>query len=170
MRAASLLFVVLLVGCGGGDDPEAPDTPIDSHDADILDASTEIGADVVAGEPVSLVTGGVSDHVIVLPEAPSASQLYAAEELIYHIEACTGITLEVVPNPPGDDTPVIVLGVGPAAEALGVAPTGDDLGEQGFAIRTVPPHIVIAGTAEAGTLFGVHRFLEDALGVRWYAP
>jgi hypothetical protein len=44
------------------------------------------------------------------------------------------------------------------------------LGEQGFVLRTAGPHLLIAGTPEAGTLYGVHRFLEEYLGVRWLAP
>ena len=65
---------------------------------------------------------------------------------------------------------MIVLGCGPVARGLGVDPDPASLGEQGFLLRTVDPHVVIAGTREAGTLYGVHRFLESTLGVRWFAP
>lgn len=60
--------------------------------------------------------------------------------------------------------PSIILGLGAAAAALGVAPSPDQLGEQGYIIRTVPPHLVIAGTPAAGTLYGVYDFLEKHLG------
>jgi len=69
-----------------------------------------------------------------------------------------------------DQVPMIVLGCGPVARSLGVDPEEDLLGEQGFVIKTLPPHIVIAGTQAGGTLYGVHRFMEEFLGVRWYAP
>ncbi|MFH1531876.1 MAG: DUF4838 domain-containing protein [Pseudomonadota bacterium] len=178
MRLARLSCMLLLItSCGGGGESGDPQ---DIGGLDHADGIAEVSSDGIAdispdvdaveGEPVPLVTGGASDHVIVLPGLPTASQLHAAEELRSSIEACTGVSLEVVQGPPDGDPPMIVLGIGPTAEALGVAPTSEALGEQGFALRTVPPHIVIAGTPEAGTLFGVHRFLEDVLGVRWYAP
>ena len=190
LRALTLaaLFPVLAFACATSDGGQLSDSsPDSSPDAGQLDSTVEAGrpdgaqgdlpadlsvpdADVFQGEPVALVTDGASDHVIVLPETPSASQVQAAEDLRSHIEACTGVSLEVVQGAPEGEPSMIVLGVGPVAESLGVTPSAEDLGEQGFALRTVPPHVVIAGTPEAGTLFGVQRFLEDALGVRWYAP
>ena len=153
-------------------DAVAADTrAADTFPPEIADAAPDV--DIVEGEPVVLLQGGESAHVIVLPEDPSPSQVYAAEELRSYVEACTGVSLPVVEGSPQDtegSPPMIVLGAGPAAEELGVAPTPEELGEQGYLLRTVPPHVVIAGTAEGGTLYGVHRFLEDFLGVRWYAP
>ena len=37
-------------------------------------------------------------------------------------------------------------------------------------METVGHNLVIAGTAKVGTLYGVYRFLEETLGVRWYTP
>ena len=126
--------------------------------------------DVVEGDPVPLVEDGASNHVIVLQEGYSPSEYTAATELQFHIEACTGAQILFAEEVPEEGTPMIVLGMGPVAESLGVAPTAEELGEQGFYTKTVPPHIVIAGTKAAGTMYGVHRFLEQHLGVRWYAP
>ena len=181
----SSLALVLSIACSGPEstspDAASPvDTAADAAADTTLDLTTEVtpelvaeiisDVDVVEGEPVTLVTAGASEHVIVLPEAPSPSQVQAAEDLRSHVEACTGISLEILEGAPEDTVPMIVLGVGPIAESLGVEPAAEALGEQGFALRTVPPHVVIAGTPEAGPLVGVHPFLEDALGVRWYAP
>jgi hypothetical protein len=47
---------------------------------------------------------------------------------------------------------MIVLGCGPIAARLGVDPPAQQLGEQGYVLRTVAPHLVIAGTPAAGTL------------------
>jgi len=120
--------------------------------------------------PVELIRDGQCSHQIVLHTGSSPSEEFAAEELRTHVEACTGIKLPVVKGTPRADAPMILLGCGDAAKKLGVDPAPDQLGEQGFVLRTVPPHIVIAGTRQAGTLYGVHRFLEQYLGVRWYAP
>ena len=117
-----------------------------------------------------LLKDGSSAHRIVLENDASPSERHAAEELQLHFNACTGVELPIVEGLPADGGPMIVLGTGPTAKGLGVDPTSEDLGEQGCVIRTVPPHIVIAGTPEAGTLYGVYDFLEKHLGVRWHAP
>ncbi len=121
-----------------------------------------------AQEPVVLVDEGRSELSIVIEPAASASEKYAAEELQKYLEACTGIKPPVKNTVP--DTPSIVLGCGPNAKQLGVDPKPEALGEQGYVMRTVAPHIVIAGTPAAGTFYGTLDFIEQYLGVRWYAP
>ena len=166
--------VLVLAACGGskksGDEVSAEATGSPEVKAEIAGEMRQTGdapGEVVVGEPVVLLEGGASAHTIVLQPGHSPAEEYAAEELRTHFEVCTGVSLPVAEEAPGE-TPMIVLGLGPVAEGLGVAPT--ELGEQGFVLRTIPPHIVIAGTHEAGTLYGVHRFLENHLGVRSYAP
>ena len=120
--------------------------------------------------PVVLVQKGQCDHQIALQPGASASEQFAAEELQSHFEDCTGVVLPIVQGVPAGGGSMIVLGCGDVAQGFGVDPGAAELGEQGYLLRTVPPHIVIAGTKAAGTMYGVHRFLEDHLGVRWYAP
>jgi len=120
--------------------------------------------------PLEPVTIGASSHEIVLDPDASPSEGFAAEEFQNFFKACTGIEIPIVEFPAKTDRSMIVLGCGPAAQSLGVDPGPEQLGDQGFVIRTKAPHIVIAGTPGAGTLYGVHRFLEDDLGVRWIAP
>jgi len=122
-----------------------------------------------AGE-AHLVKDGASPYSIYVGASASPSEKRAAEELQAHFKACTGIELPIVDTPPEGEAPMIVLGCGPVAQGLGVAPKAEDLGEQGYVIRTVAPHLVIAGTPAAGTMYGVYDFLETHLGVRWHAP
>jgi len=123
--------------------------------------------DTASDAPVIIEEGS---HTIVLDPDASPSEMTAAGELQSYIQACTGWELPIVSDGSAVSGPKIVLGCGPGAEALGVDPDPEDLGEQGYLLKTVPPHVVIAGTPMAGTMYGVHRLLEDSLGVRWYAP
>jgi len=116
-----------------------------------------------------LVQNGVSAYQIALQEGASPSEKHAAEEFQYFFKACTGVTLPIQEVTGVTETPMILLGCGPVARELGVAPDKEALGEQGYYMKTVVPHLVIAGTPEAGTLYGVYDFLENRLGVRWYA-
>lgn len=46
----------------------------------------------------------------------------------------------------------------------------NELGDDGFLIRSSGPHILIAGRTPRGTLYGVNWFLDHKLGIRWLAP
>lgn len=123
-----------------------------------------------AQDAAYLVKGGESSYRILLESSASPSEKQAAQDLQSHFKACTGVELPIVTQQPAGAAPMIVLGCGPTAQRLGIAPAPADLGEQGYVIRTVPPHLVIAGTPAAGTLYGAYDFLENCMGVRWYAP
>lgn len=113
---------------------------------------------------------GRSEYKILLCENASPSEQFAAEELQTFFEECTGFILPIVSETELAATPVISLGFGRFTASLGIAPDSVALGEQGYVMRTVSNSVVIAGTPEAGTLYGVYGFLEEHLGVRWYAP
>lgn len=135
----------------------------------ILSGATAMPAMPIAAQDAFLVRDSASDYVIVLADDASPSEELAAEELQSFLQTCTGAALPIV-RTTDPDMPMIVLGQGETARRLGVSPASDALGEQGYVMRTVAPHLVIAGTREAGTLYGVYDFLEQHLGVRWYAP
>ena len=101
--------------------------------------------------------GHEPDYKIVLPNAPSKSQSFAAGELQKYVRAMTGVSLPIATN----FAPVrgIFLGNG--------AP---ELGNDGFRLVSAPPHFRIEGNGVHGTLFGVYDFLERYCGCEWLAP
>ncbi len=121
-----------------------------------------------AEPPTHLFSQGKSDYTICISDVASPSEKYAAEELQSYVKKSTGVSLPIVTQGEGDF--MIVLGFGEVTASLGIEPDIADLGEQGYIIRTAGKHLLIAGTPEAGTLYGVYDFLETYLGVRWYAP
>ncbi|GEM_PF-193549 len=145
------------------------DIPLDLNDGLELQEEVVVPPDPPEGS-LFIVKDGHSDFVIFLPAEASPSEQTAAQELQSFVEQCTGVLLPIISAPPTDQGAVISLGMSPWAEANGVAPTQEQLGDQGYLIRTAGPHLFIAGTPKAGTLYGVHRLLEQHLGVRWLAP
>ncbi len=117
-----------------------------------------------------LVYEGEARGQIALDAEASPSEKFAAEELQRFIEACTQAKLPIVTLAEAGETPLIVVGGGALAASLGVTLTREDSGEQGYVMRTTGDHLVIVGSREAGTLYGVYDYLEQHLGVRWYAP
>ena len=136
----------------------------------ILLVFTGWGALCYAETPKYLFNQGKSVYKICLSDSSSPSEKYAAEELQSCFKESTGFDLPIVNASDSKNDPMIVVGFGEFTSSLGLAADAVDLGEQGYCMRTVGEHLVIAGTPAAGTLYGVYDFLETYLGVRWYAP
>lgn len=123
-----------------------------------------------AKEPLAFIRQGHCAYQIILSAKASPSEKRAAEVLQQYIATCTDSKPAIQTEPSLMSAPGIIVGACDTARKLGVEPKPEELGEQGYVIRVVGPHIVIVGTRNAGTLYGVYDFLEKVLGVRWYAP
>ncbi len=113
---------------------------------------------------LSLTRDGRSDYSIVTTAEPSPSERHAAEELQHFLEKISGarlpISTERAPK-------MILVGASPALQALKLNIPLEDLGAEGFVLKTAGPHLIIAGSRLRGTMYGVYTFLEK-LGCRWF--
>ena len=118
---------------------------------------------------IRLVRDGKSEYTIVLSKDASPSEKHAAQELQKFLLEISGAELPIATE--GDKLPkrMIVLGDGKALRSLKVCIDFRDLGDEGFAIKSAWPHLVIAGGRLRGTMYGVYAFLEEVLGCRWYS-
>lgn len=98
--------------------------------------------------------GAVADCVIRLPENPSPSQSYAAEELNRFVFRMTGVRL---PMEGGHKREIRI-------ETL----EREDLSTDGFEIVCDGKSLVLRGSAVRGCLYAVYELLERFGGVRWY--
>jgi len=122
-----------------------------------------------AGETV-LVENGKSPYQIVVADNTSPSTKYAAEELQGFLEEMTGVKLPIVGDQQPQAPKEIILGDNAHLRALDTNIDIPSLGKEGYVIRTVGDHLVIAGGALRGNLYGVYGLLEDHLGCRWFTP
>lgn len=139
---------------------------------DFLEQST-LAAGLLAGGSLlgaRAALAGSTDLCIVLSPGASAPDTQAATELQQHLAEALRAEVPITTALPGAGARAIVLGLGEAANALGVQPALADLGHQGYLLRSAGDHLVIAGTPDGGTLNGVYDFLEKYAGVRWHAP
>ena len=166
--AVVALCIWAMLGCDRPGD--AVDVQADTAETRPELTAAEITVETVVPSPLVLFADGQSAYSIVLQPGASPSEEFAAHELQTHFKACTGFELPIANLEAGTDTPMIVLGFGTVTQDLGISEQGVDLGTQGFVVKTVDEHVAIAGTPAAGTLYGVHRFCEEHLGVRWFAP
>ncbi len=118
-----------------------------------------------AHEPVVLVRGGAPAAVIVADAKPPALLRAALQDLQLHIEKVTGAKLAIAAAP-AEGLAALVVTVSPSDKDLFPAPVGPE----GFAVKTGPGRVTLAGADELGAAWAVYDFLERAVGVRWYWP
>lgn len=124
------------------------------------------------GRPTStqlvLVENGRSSFQIVRADDAPERTLLAASELQAFLKQVTSVELPIVSDTVPMGQHEIVIGRNAHLDRLPATVDFASLGPQGFVIRTVGGHLVIAGGADLGNLYGVYTFLEDYVGCRWY--
>jgi hypothetical protein len=124
----------------------------------------------VEGAPITLVDAGHSPYRLVVSADAIPAERQAAEEFQRYIEQITGVRIAVVTDLAKPQPRDVLLGFNRHASLLGGLGGAEELGTDGFVWRTVGRRLVIAGGRPRGTLNGVYTFLEEELGVRWFAP
>ena len=119
------------------------------------------------GANVNLVEDGRSAYCVVIAKDASVSEHYAASEFKRFIGEMSGAMLPYSPDGATPPEKAVLIGDSEALRSLGVSMDFKDLGDEGFVIKTVGDHVIIAGGKLRGTLYGVYAFL-DSLGCRWY--
>ncbi|HWC00767.1 MAG TPA: DUF4838 domain-containing protein, partial [Bryobacteraceae bacterium] len=119
-----------------------------------------------AAEPLRLVQNGKSSYSIVLAPDASPSERHGAQELQKFLEEISGARLPLTTTP---QARMVLVGRSPAVDKLNLGIRFDDLGPEGFALKTSGRHLVIAGGRLRGSMYGVYGFL-DKLGCRWFTP
>ena len=117
-----------------------------------------------------LADKGVSAFRIVVAAGASPSTKYGAEELRRFLHETSRVKLPIVSDgePLGEHE--IILGENAHLASLGVRIDFEKLGPEGYVLRTHHGHLVIAGGALRGNLYGVYGLLGDHLGCRWFMP
>lgn len=104
---------------------------------------------------------------IVVGARASAPARHAAAELRKYLKEVIGVELAIGSGPA--TSPAIYVGVDAARQA-DPSFSVDDLGTDGFVIRSGEDKLILAGGEPRGTLYAVYTFLEDHVGCRWWAP
>lgn len=121
-------------------------------------------------EDLVLANGGESPYRIVIAESAPPATRHAAGELQLFLREIGGAELPIVADTAPTGEAEIVLGSSARLRALGTEVDFEALGREGYVLRTVGKHLVIAGGEPRGTLYGVYGLLEDHLGCRWFTP
>ena len=116
---------------------------------------------------LTIVQDGTSTYSIVIPDDPIPAEKTAAEELVLHIEQMSGAKLVIVREAAFSGDHGIFLGHTRLAK-LGAQPDWEQLGKEGYLLRTAGGHLIIAGGRPRGTLYGVYDLMQEQWGCRWF--
>ena len=122
--------------------------------------------------PYTLFTEGATDYEIVVAEAASESEKWAARELSHWLGQVSGAFFRVR-NTEGvrGAEHAIFVGWNDRVEQMRPAEfTPPEPDDESFTYLNVGPDLLIWGGSERGTMYGVFTFLEREFGCRWYTP
>ena len=148
-------------------------TPADSSSSDSAYDSSS-GGDVFDGESVSRTQGidfsselgQFKDYSVVISSNATATEKYAAEQLVKYGEQVIGKRLPIVNDELGGEA-VISVGHTARLSGSGVAADAAELKNDGFVVKSKGKTLFLCGGGERGTLYAVYDFLEYFLGVKW---
>ncbi len=122
----------------------------------------------MASADLVLASAGHSAYAIVVPDAPSPVEQYAAQELQHFLREMSGVTLPVVAES-GYASPGLFLGA--TRRGRQVVPRRElrDLEEDGVILRAAGQDLVLTGQGTRGPLYAVYELVERFLGVRFLA-
>ena len=116
---------------------------------------------------ITLVAEGVSEYVIVRGAAASATEVNAAENLQEYLEKISGVKLPIVTD--NTDAVAKEIVVGKTNREGQNEFDRNELGEDGFIIKTADSRLWLVGGGDRGTIYSVYTFLEEYLGCRFFA-
>jgi len=121
-----------------------------------------------SAEPLTLVKDGKPNATIVLATDATERMQWAAGTLRNYIQKISGVALPL--NKDGKDVPGITLNVGKTDSAQESDLPDASLSPESYAIKMRGDDVYFAARYPTAVTFAVHSFIEDQLGVRWFAP
>lgn len=119
---------------------------------------------------LQLSAGGSTRYKILVAAGATAQEQHAARELSSYLKQATGCEFPLVQQL-SPENPVIAVGAG-AAKLVDADLQLKDLGDEGILVRASKDNLILSGgeNAARGTLYAVYTFLQDSVGIRWWAP
>ena len=120
---------------------------------------------------LTLAQDGKTSYVIALAADAIPAEQTAARELSEYLEKISGAKFAVKYETAVEAGKAqILVGAGLRTKKLLPAKSWSSLGSDGIVIKTSGRNLILAGGRRRGSLYAVHSFLEDSLGVRWWTP
>ena len=115
-------------------------------------------------EEILIGKNGESEFKILLPANASSTIEFAAEELNWIVREGFGKTLEIVEESENTDLNEKWISIGDTRLAQTVAVSYEDVGLDGYRLKTKDNSIVMRGYSDRGNIFAVYGFAEKTFG------
>jgi hypothetical protein len=112
-----------------------------------------------------LARDGATGWKIVLPDEPTMVEKTAARELSEHLRLVTGADFPTIAEKGAPAAGTSLMFVGHTAQAPKKEYKFDEI-----LITMNDGNLILAGHPKRGCLYAVYSFLQDVVGVRWWAP
>lgn len=150
-------MLVSMTACTGGDSGDV-----------LVDPPTNLQKEV-SFTNYDFIKGSASNYQIVLPDAATENEQWAASEIQFFTEEATGIKLPIVTEAKAADVPSIYVGETKAAAAAGVIPAYEQVKNNGFVMKTVGDDCYLCGYRDLGTRNAAYEFLDYCFAYEYYA-
>jgi hypothetical protein len=127
-----------------------------------------IVVDAATADPVVLARGGRSAATIVIPANSPERVSLAATELQHYVSRICGVELPIQRD--GKRVEGVGLYIGRCEPSRDGDAPDKSLNPETYAIRVRDGNVFFAGRYATPIYFAVVSFIEDSLGVRWFAP
>ncbi|HEY3280957.1 MAG TPA: DUF4838 domain-containing protein, partial [Armatimonadota bacterium] len=123
-----------------------------------------------ADAKITLASKGKARMVVLVQPGATAPERRAAAELADTLAKVCGGEFKVEERAKDAPSRALIVGDGPLAKQCFPGVDLSKLGSEEGVIRTQGQRMLLAGGRPRGTLYAVYRFLQDDLGIRWWAP
>ncbi|MBO4309410.1 MAG: endonuclease/exonuclease/phosphatase family protein [Clostridia bacterium] len=120
------------------------------------------GEDVPNGTPVTIVSEGASDYVILYPQGADATIVRVAEQLRDAIKDKTGVTLQVLSVEKQRETDKEIL-IGEMEQRQVTLDVGKNVRSDDYTVKVVGSRVVIVGGNDTRTVSAVRKFVNEAV-------
>ncbi|MEW6359496.1 MAG: DUF4838 domain-containing protein [Planctomycetota bacterium] len=126
-----------------------------------------LGLALPAMADLILVEDGAARAAIVIPDSPSPTERFAAEETQKYVERMSGAKLPIVSDAQKPAGAVISVG----KTKLARFPVPSEMpAPDPYIIKTDADTLILLGKGDRGTIYSAYWFLEKHLGCRWVFP
>ena len=105
---------------------------------------------------------------IVIPEKCNKDIREAANELVYAVTECCGTAPNVYTDGANPRSYCVHLGDTALSKSLGLKPSLEETGIDGFKIAVKEDNVFICAYASEGVIYGVYKFLEKTIGAEFF--
>ncbi len=119
-----------------------------------------------------IVKDGKTNYTIVIPSNPSQQLEFAASEFKNFVKESTGVNIPVLTDDNvsvDDGKKYISIGETKLLSENKIS-VPDNLGEDGFSVKTVDKNVYLCGGADTGTSYAVYGYLKKLIDLEIYSP